>query len=63
MEKKIIELTKVEQDWTCLICCKNKATVKLTINRLTSYEDTVVGFHICDECLVKAQQDIQKICE
>ena len=63
MEKKIIELNKAEQDWTCLICCKNKATVKLTINRLTSYNDSVISFNMCDECLSKAQQDIQKICE
>lgn len=63
MEKKIIELTPVEQDWTCLICCKKKATAKLTINRLLSYDDVVIGFYICDECLAKAQQDIQKICE
>ena len=63
MEKRIIELTPAEKDWTCLICCKNKATVKLTINRLTSYDDTVIGFYICDECLSKAQQEIQKICE
>ena len=63
VEKKVIELTKAEQDYTCLICCKKKATVKATINRLTSYDDTVVSFHMCDECLAKAQQDIQKICE
>ena len=63
MEKKIMELTQAEQGCTCLICCKNKATVKLTINRLTSHNDSVVSFNMCDECLSKSQQDIQKICE
>lgn len=63
MEKRIIELNPAEQDCTCLICCKKKATVKLTINRLTSFDDTVVSFNMYDDCLAKAQQDIQKICE
>lgn len=63
MEKKIIELTKVNAGRQCLLCCKREATMELIINRLLSYDDLVVSFHICDECLAKAQQDIQKICE
>lgn len=63
MEKKIMELEQTEQGCTCLICCKNQATVRLTINRLMSYNDSVISFHMCDDCLSKAQQDIQKICE
>jgi hypothetical protein len=63
MEKKIIELTQVEQGWKCLICGKKDATVKLTVNRLLSYDDTVIGFRVCDDCLAKMQNDIQKACE
>lgn len=63
MEKKIIALTKVNDGRQCLICCKREAVIELRINRLLSYDDSVVGFHICDQCLAKAQQDIQKICE
>ena len=63
MEKKIINLTKVNDGRQCLICCKRDATIELRIDRLLSYNDSVVSFHLCDQCLSKAQQDIQKICE
>ena len=62
MENKIISLTKVNDGSRCLICCERDATVKMEINRI-KYNDGVIGFHICDKCLVKAQQDIQRICE
>lgn len=63
MEKKIIELINVNEGHQCLICCQREATMKLRINRLLSYDDSVISFHICDQCLSKMQQDIQKICE
>lgn len=63
MEKRIIELTKVDDGCQCLLCCKREATVELRINRLLSYDDSVISFHICDQCLAKAQNDIQKTCE
>lgn len=62
MEKKIMELMKIDYESNCLLCCERSATTKLIINRV-KYGDTVVSFHMCDECLSKAQQDIQKICE
>ena len=62
MEKKIINLTKETEGGTCLLCCEREATVKVTINRV-KYDDNVIGFHICDSCLSRMQQDIQKICE
>lgn len=62
MEKKIIVLTKINDGSKCLLCCERKATAKLEINR-AKYNDGVIGFHICDQCLAKAQEDIQKICE
>ena len=62
MEKKIINLTKEINEGTCLLCCKRKATIKITISRI-KYDDNVIGFHVCDRCLSKMQQDIQKICE
>ena len=62
MEKKIIELTKVDYESQCLLCCEREATVKVDINRV-KYDDGVIGFHVCDKCLAKMQQDIQKICE
>ena len=62
MEKKIINLTKVNDGSKCLLCCEREATVKMEINRV-KYNEGVIGFHMCDECLAKAQQDIHKICE
>jgi hypothetical protein len=62
MERKIIELKPADNYCKCLLCGKMDATVKMTINRII-YDDSVVSFHMCDECLSRAQQDIQKICE
>ena len=62
MEKKIIELKKIHYESDCLLCCERPATVKLKINRV-KYDDSVISFHTCDECLAKMQGDIQKICE
>lgn len=62
MEKKIIELTKVNDGSQCLLCCEREATVKLEINRV-KYNDGIIGFHVCDKCLIKMQNDIQRICE
>jgi hypothetical protein len=62
MEKKIIELTKIDYGNKCLLCCEREATIKLEINRV-KYNDGVIGFEICDQCLSRMQQDIQKICE
>ena len=62
MEKKIIELTKVTYGDTCLLCCEKEATAKLKISRV-KYNDSVISFNVCDSCLSKMQQDIQKICE
>lgn len=62
MGKKIIELTKVNEGHQCLLCCEREATVKVKINRV-KYNEGVIGFDVCDVCLSKMQQDIQKICE
>ena len=62
MEKKIINLTKNNNGYQCLLCCERDATVKVEINRV-KYNDSVISFDVCDVCLAKMQQDIQKICE
>ena len=62
MGKKIIELTKINDGGKCLLCCEREATIKMEINRV-KYNDGVIGFDVCDSCLSKMQQDIQKICE
>ena len=62
MEKRIINLIKDSEGSSCLTCGKKEATVKVKIQRINP-EDNITSFHICDECLVKMQQDIQKICE
>lgn len=62
MEKKIINLIKETGVGTCLLCCEREATVKVEIGRV-KYNDSVIGFYVCDQCLAKMQQDIQKICE
>ena len=61
MEKKIINITKRNEEGVCLLCCENKAALKMEINRV-KYDDSVVSFYICDECLAKMQKDI-KACE
>ena len=63
MEKRVVELTKMNDGHRCLLCCKREATMKLRINRLLAYDDSVISFNVCDSCLSKMQQDIQKICE
>ena len=61
LEKKIIEATKVDADYKCIICCEKKSTTKIKINRL-AYDDSITSFFVCNECLAKMQRDIE-ICE
>lgn len=64
MEKKIINLSEATEDYGCIICCKNNATTKVEILRLVNLKnDSIISFNVCDSCLSKMQQDIQKICE
>ena len=62
MEKKIIELTTCNDGSQCLLCCEREATTRVAINRV-KYNDGVIGFTVCDQCLAKMQEDIQKTCE
>ena len=62
MEKKIIELTKDSGGFDCILCCENEATTKVMVNRV-KYDDSIVGFYVCDQCLAKMKDDIQKTCE
>ena len=62
MEKKIIKLTKVNDGSKCLLCCEREATVEVKVNRI-KYNDGVIAFNVCDNCLSRMQQDIHKICE
>ena len=62
MEKRIIELTKINDGHQCLLCCGREATIKVVINR-AKYNDSVIGFDVCDQCLSRMQSDIRKICE
>lgn len=62
MEKRIIELTKVNDGSQCLLCCEREATVEVKVNRV-KYDDGVIGFNVCDTCLSQMQNDIHKICE
>lgn len=61
MEGKIIKLQKYNSG-SCLICGQRDATIKFSINR-PKHDDNVTSFNICDECLIKMQKDIEKICE
>lgn len=62
MEKKIINITKINNEYQCLLCCEREATVKVEINRV-KYNDSVISFDVCDKCLSRMQEDIQRICE
>lgn len=61
MERKIIELIKLNDEYTCLICCERPGTIKMKINRLV-LDDCITTFSICNECLAKMQKEIE-ICE
>lgn len=61
MEKKIIELTKNNDGSGCLTCGAKTATIRVRIQRIKP-EDNIISFHVCDECLVKMQREIE-ICE
>ena len=64
MEKKIINLSKANEDYGCIICCKGHATTKVEILRKVNLKnDSLISFNVCDDYLSKMQQDIQKICE
>lgn len=58
MEPKIIELTKSDDNYQCLVCCANPATNKMKINRLV-LDDCIISFSICNECLAKMQKEIE----
>lgn len=57
-EKKIINLTKINEKCGCLLCCNNQAAIKVSINR-PKYDDIVNSFYVCDECLAQMQRDIE----
>ena len=61
MEKKIIEVTKKDNDYKCILCCEKPSTTRIRIKRL-AYEDNIASFFVCDECLAKMQKEIG-ICE
>jgi len=54
---KIIKLTE-DNDCTCLICCNKPSTVKFQIVR-PKYDDDIISFKVCDECLAQMQKDIE----
>lgn len=65
--KKIIELTKCKpcKHHNCIICPGSKpATTQVNVQRLVDVRnDSLIIFYVCDECLAKMQNDIQKTCE
>lgn len=64
MEKKIINLSRAKEEFKCIICCKETATTKVEILRLTNHKnDSLIIFNVCDTCLAQMQQDVHKICE
>ena len=61
MKKEIIEVEKMDTDYTCIVCCKRPSSTRIRIKRL-AYEDNIASFFVCDECLAKMQREIE-ICE
>lgn len=55
---KLINLIKANDDCNCLLCCQRSATVKMEILR-SKYQDSVISFSVCDECLSQMQKDIE----
>lgn len=60
MEKKIIELAKMDTDYKCILCCERKSTTRIRIKRL-AYDDNIASFFVCDECLAKMQNEIKDL--
>ena len=58
MTKRIIEVTKTDADYKCIMCCEKQSTTRIRIKRL-AYEDNIASFFVCDECLSKMQKDIE----
>lgn len=58
MEKKIVELSKIDTGYQCIICCEKESTTRIRIKRLV-YDDNIASFYVCDECLAKMQKDIE----
>ena len=55
---KIIELTKVKEDFQCIICCKNSENTKFKIKRLVQ-NDSITTIYVCEACLAKMQREIE----
>ena len=60
MEKKIIVVTKMDNDYKCILCCERKSTTRIRIQRL-AYDDNIASFFVCDECLAKMQKEIKDL--
>ena len=59
MERKIIELIKLDNEgFQCIICCDARATTKVRINRL-KYDESLNAFHVCDRGVAQMQKDIE----
>ena len=60
MEKKIIVVTKMDNDYKCILCCDRKSSTRIRIQRL-AYDDNIASFFVCDECLAKMQKEIKDL--
>lgn len=58
MEKKIINLKSSNDNHQCIICCQRNAKKQVKIQRL-AYDDSLISFYVCNECLSKMKKDIE----
>ena len=61
MERKIIYVEPNNDNHQCIICCQRNAKKRIKIQRL-AYDDSIISFYACNECLSKMQNDM-KTCE
>ena len=61
MERKIIYVESSNDNHQCILCCQRNAKKRIKIQRL-AYDDSIISFYVCNECLSKMQNDM-KTCE
>ena len=58
MERKIIYVESSNDNHQCILCCQRNAKKRIKIQRL-AYDDSIVSFYVCIECLSKMHNDMK----
>ena len=58
MNDKIIHVVESDMEY-CLICCSKKKNVKEFKIQRPKYDDNVIAFNVCDECIEQMKKDME----